>query len=67
MRKCVRCNRVVVLGDLCRLCEFEFRQKVKKMRVEFKKEFTKRDQLERFTRLNPEIMEELRELGKRIQ
>lgn len=71
MRKCIRCNRRVILGDLCRLCELEFKKRVQKLRVNFKKEYTKRDQLERILETIPggsathaEIMELAKKLGE---
>ena len=67
MRKCIRCNRFVLLSDLCRRCEFEFRQRVKKMREVFKKEFSKRDKLERVIEENPVTHKQLMELAKRLE
>lgn len=66
MRKCIRCNRGVILGDLCRRCEFEFKMKVKRMRVQFKKEFTKRDRLERLFEESPVTLKQLQELDRKL-
>lgn len=67
MRKCIRCNRFAILGDLCRRCEFEFKRKVKKMKVQFRKQFTKRDQLERVIEENPVSHEQLMELARKLE
>lgn len=67
MRKCIRCNRFLIFGDLCRRCEFEFRQKVKVAREVFKQEFTKRDRLDRFESLNPKALKELRKVAKELK
>ena len=64
MRKCIRCNRSVIIAKLCRRCEFEFRQKVKQLREDFSKQFTKSDRLDRFARLNPKSLKLLRTVAK---
>ncbi len=66
MKKCIRCNRSVIFGKVCRLCELEFKQKVKVIREVFLREFTKRDKLERVIEQNPATHEQLKELAKRL-
>jgi hypothetical protein len=56
----------VIFGELCRRCEFEFRRRVRILKEVFKKEFTKRDKLERLIEENPVTHEQLMELSRRL-
>jgi len=38
MRRCVRCNAPIVLGDLCATCEHEYKRRAADLLADFKRE-----------------------------